>query len=206
MILPKAGFLEGLRKLCDQYQAVLIFDEVMTGFRVHAQGAQGLYDIKPDLTCFGKIIGGGMPVGALGGRKDIMDCLAPLGPVYQAGTLSGNPVAMAAGLASLQLIKPDDYQKLHKLSQQLVEGLIVSAKKNNIVLQGHYQGGMFGLFFNDAEKIEDYATVTKGNAEQFKQFFYHMLDNGVYFAPSMYEAGFVSTAHNAMDIANTVKI
>ena len=197
MIMPTPGFLQGLRQLCDQHEAVLIFDEVMTGFRVHPQGAQALYSVTPDLTCFGKVIGGGMPVGAFGGKREIMQHLAPVGPVYQAGTLSGNPVAMAAGLASLQLTQQADFAKLEALAKQLVEGLVTLGVKHRIAIRGHYQGGMFGVFFNEADAVNDYATVTKGSAKRFNQFFHGMLERGYYFAPSMYEAGFVSFAHTA---------
>ncbi|OGT53132.1 MAG: glutamate-1-semialdehyde-2,1-aminomutase [Gammaproteobacteria bacterium RIFCSPHIGHO2_12_FULL_41_15] len=205
MILPKPTFLSGLRALCDHYGALLIFDEVMTGFRVHPQGMQVAVNIRPDLTCFGKVIGGGMPVGALGGKKTMMQQLAPVGSVYQAGTLSGNPVAMAAGLASLKLIEQQNFSYLETLSQQLVEGMVALGQKHHLPIRGHYKGGMFGLFFNDAEEIHDFATVMKGHVDLFNRFFHAMLEAGFYFAPSMYEAGFVSFAHTKNDIQKVLE-
>ena len=204
MILPKSGYLEGLRALCDQYGVVLIFDEVMTGFRVAKGGAQALVNIQPDLTCLGKIIGGGMPVGAFGGRQDIMDMLAPLGPVYQAGTLSGNPVAMAAGIATLsELSQPGFYDALGATTDHFVAGMISTASDAGIAMQGVSQGGMFGLFFAD-QAVTSFADVTTCDEEIFKRFFHLMLNGGVYLAPSMYEAGFVSSTHSASVIDATL--
>lgn len=204
-IKPLPEFLQGLRKLCDQYESLLIIDEVMTGFRVALGGAIARYQIKPDLVTLGKIIGGGMPVGALGGRADIMSCLAPVGPVYQAGTLSGNPVAMTAGLATLDLIQaPDFHLCLEQKTQMLMEGLRERAIAANIPLQTVVVGGMFGFFFTDQESIETYADVKKCNVDRFKKFFHAMLQEGVYFAPSAYEAGFMSSAHSEIEITNTL--
>lgn len=204
MILPKSGYLEGLRALCDQYGVVLIFDEVMTGFRVAKGGAQALVNIQPDLTCLGKIIGGGMPVGAFGGRQDIMDMLAPLGPVYQAGTLSGNPVAMAAGIATLsELSQPGFYDALSTTTDHFVTGMISTASDAGIAMQGVSRGGMFGLFFSD-QPVTSFADVTACDEDIFKRFFHLMLNGGVYLAPSMYEAGFVSSTHSASVIDATL--
>ena len=204
MILPKFGYLEGLRALCDQYSVVLIFDEVMTGFRVAKGGAQALVNIQPDLTCLGKIIGGGMPVGAFGGRQDIMDMLAPLGPVYQAGTLSGNPVAMAAGIATLsELSQPGFYDALGATTDHFVAGMISTASDAGIAMQGVSRGGMFGLFFAD-QAVTSFADVTTCDEEIFKRFFHLMLNGGVYLAPSMYEAGFVSSTHSSSVIDATL--
>jgi glutamate-1-semialdehyde 2,1-aminomutase len=184
---------------------VLIFDEVMTGFRVGLQGAQGVYNIKPDLTTLGKIIGGGMPVGAFGGRRDIMECLAPLGGVYQAGTLSGNPVAMAAGLKTLELIaQPDFYTELSAKTEQLTTGLEQRAKQAGIALTTNRVGGMFGLFFSEESQISSFAQVMQCDQTRFKQFFHAMLDAGVYLAPSAFEAGFVSAAHSEADLQQTL--
>jgi glutamate-1-semialdehyde 2,1-aminomutase len=200
-----AGFLETLRQVCDAYQSVLIFDEVMTGFRVSLQGAQGVYNIKPDLTTLGKIIGGGMPVGAFGGRRDIMECLAPLGGVYQAGTLSGNPVAMAAGLKTLELIaQPDFYEALSAKTETLTTGLEQRASQAGIALTTNRVGGMFGLFFSEESKITRFAQVMKSDQARFKHFFHAMLDAGVYLAPSAFEAGFVSAAHSEADLQQTL--
>ncbi len=204
-IPPVAGFLEGLRELCDQYGTVLIFDEVMTGFRVSLGGAQGHYGITPDLTTLGKIIGGGMPVGAFGGKREIMEKIAPLGPVYQAGTLSGNPVAMAAGLQTLELIAtPGFYDVLSAITEKLASGLVEKAEKAGIPLTYNQIGGMFGIFFTDAPAVENFAQATACDQEAFKQFFHGMLDRGVYMAPSSYEAGFLSSAHSDDDIAATL--
>lgn len=205
-ILPEPGFLQGLRQLCDDYGSVLIFDEVMTGFRVALGGAQAHYNIVPDLTTLGKIIGGGMPVGAFGGRADIMHCIAPLGPVYQAGTLSGNPVAMTAGLTTLELLEADPqfHQKLGSNTEMLMKGLTVCAKEAKVPLTTTAVGGMFGLFFTEAERITGYDDVKKCNIERFKQFFHGMLQEGIYFAPSAYEAGFYSSAHGDKEIAKTL--
>ncbi len=203
-ILPLPEFLPGLRALCDQYDSLLIMDEVMTGFRVALGGAVQRFGVKPDLITLGKIIGGGMPVGALGGKADIMSCLAPLGPVYQAGTLSGNPVAMAAGLATLELVEsPEFYEQLEQKTFALIDGLKERALAAGIPLQAVAVGGMFGLFFTDQENIETYTDVKKCNIDRFKKFFHGMLHEGVYLAPSAYEAGFVSSAHSEIEIINT---
>lgn len=204
-IPPAPGFLEGLRALCDQYGAVLIFDEVMTGFRVALGGAQAYYNIKPDLTTLGKIIGGGMPVGAFGGRRDIMQHIAPLGGVYQAGTLSGNPIAMAAGLAALtEIRKPGVYDVLTAKTTQLIEGLAAVAKEVGIPLATTQVGGMFGVFFSKESQITNYQQATQCDIDAFKRFFHLMLDQGVYLAPSAYEAGFLSIAHSDDDLAYTI--
>lgn len=197
-IPPVEGFLQGLRDVCDQYRSVLIFDEVMTGFRVALGGAQALYNIKPDLTTLGKVIGGGMPVGAFGGKQEIMDYIAPVGPVYQAGTLSGNPIAMAAGLASLtELAKGNKHQQLTMSTEKLAMGLKAAAERNGISLSINYVGAMFGFFFTeDKNPITTYEQATQCDGEMFKRFFHLMLDEGVYLAPSAYETGFVSTAHS----------
>jgi glutamate-1-semialdehyde 2,1-aminomutase len=206
MIKPTTRFLEGLRALCDQYGTLLIFDEVMTGFRVNLGGAAALYNITPDLTCFGKVIGGGMPVGAFGGRADIMDKLAPAGPVYQAGTLSGNPIAMAAGIATLELIQaPGFYDTLESKAKQLTEGLNERAKNAGIPFTSTYAGGMFGLFFSDDTSISTFAQVMACNKTRFNAFFQHMLGAGIYLAPSAFEAGFVSIAHSDADIMRTLQ-
>jgi glutamate-1-semialdehyde 2,1-aminomutase len=204
LVLPKAGFLEGLRTLCERNGAVLIFDEVMTGFRVHPQGAQGLYGITPDLTTLGKVIGGGMPVGAFGGRRAIMECIAPLGPVYQAGTLSGNPVAVAAGIATLAATEsPGFYAALGKTTRSMTDGLSAAAKRRGVPFSAQAAGGMFGIYF--APRVpESYADVMTCDKERFNRFFHAMLDAGIYFAPSAYEAGFVSSAHREADIAETI--
>jgi glutamate-1-semialdehyde 2,1-aminomutase len=204
-IPPAPGFLEGLRALCDQYGAVLIFDEVMTGFRVALGGAQAYYNIKPDLTTLGKIIGGGMPVGAFGGRRDIMQHIAPLGGVYQAGTLSGNPIAMAAGLAALtEIRKPGVYDVLTAKTTQLIEGLAAVAKEVGIPLATTQVGGMFGVFFSKEAQITNYQQATQCDIAAFKRFFHLMLEQGVYLAPSAYEAGFLSIAHSDDDLEYTI--
>jgi glutamate-1-semialdehyde 2,1-aminomutase len=204
-IPPQPDFLPGLRALCDEFGALLIIDEVMTGFRVALGGAQAYYDVTPDLTCLGKIIGGGMPVGAFGGRRDVMAALAPTGPVYQAGTLSGNPIAMAAGFACLtQIAQPGTHSTLTDLTTQLSEGLLAAAKAENIPLVINHVGGMFGIFFTDAETVTCYADVTKCDVERFKRFFHLMLEEGIYLAPSAFEAGFMSLAHSQEDIQRTV--
>ncbi len=204
-IPPVPGFLEGLREVCDQYQSVLIFDEVMTGFRVALGGAQGHYGIKPDLTTLGKVIGGGMPVGAFGGRKDIMDHIAPVGPVYQAGTLSGNPVAMAAGLAMLREVsQPGFYERLSQKANRLMSGFKEAATAAGIPLSTHQVGGMFGFFFSDEDTITRFDQVTLCNLEQFQRFYHLMLAKGIYLAPSAYEAGFVSSAHDDDIIEATI--
>lgn len=203
-ILPKPEFLKGLRELCDHYKALLIFDEVMTGFRVGLHGAQGIFGIKPDITTLGKVIGGGMPVGALGGRADVMSHLAPEGPVYQAGTLSGNPLAMAAGLATLNEIeKPAFFSDLGKMTIKLTQALSHAAEAANTPLFTASLGGMFGFCFTDKTEIHNYSDIAASNETLFKKFFHSMIKNGVYFAPSMYEAGFVSSAHDDQEISKT---
>jgi glutamate-1-semialdehyde 2,1-aminomutase len=204
---PVPGFLETLRRVCDESDAVLIFDEVMTGFRVALGGAQGLYGIKPDLTTLGKIVGGGMPVGAFGGKREIMEKLAPIGPVYQAGTLSGNPVAMAAGLKTLELLcaQPNFYEQLNDKARALTEGLTQAAQQAGIPFTTTQVGGMFGLYFNEEKTITNYAQVMNSNAERFKQFFHGMLKEGIYLAPSAFEAAFISAAHSEEHTKLTVK-
>ena len=203
---PVPSFHETLREVCDQHGSVLIFDEVMTGFRVALGGAQAHYGIKPDLTTLGKVIGGGMPVGAFGGRRDIMEKIAPLGPVYQAGTLSGNPVAMAAGLKTLELISAKGfYDNLTNMTTKLVSGLKEKAQAASIPLTTNQVGAMFGFFFTDADSVTNFAQVGECNIERFKKFYHGMLDAGVYLAPSAYEAGFVSSAHTDADIEATLK-
>ena len=203
---PAPGFLEGLRALCDEYQSVLIFDEVMTGFRVALGGAQALYGVTPDLTTFGKVIGGGLPVGAFGGEREIMERIAPLGPVYQAGTLSGNPVAMAAGLATLEIISQSDFfAQLGAMTQRLTDGLMQRAHTAGVPFTVNRVGGMFGLFFTDKPQVQSYADVMACNVERFKKFFHGMLDLGVYLAPSAFEAGFVSGAHTNIEIDVTLE-
>ncbi|MCK4710350.1 MAG: aminotransferase class III-fold pyridoxal phosphate-dependent enzyme, partial [Gammaproteobacteria bacterium] len=198
-------FLEGLREVCDEYGTVLIFDEVMTGFRVALGGVQGYFNIKPDLTTLGKVIGGGMPVGAFGGKREIMEHIAPLGPVYQAGTLSGNPVAMAAGLKTLELIsKPGFFDELNGKVVTLVNGILNKAKEAGIPMTSNVIGGMFGLFFTEAEKVTDFQQATQCNVERFQKFYHGMLNEGIYLAPSAYEAGFVSSAHTADDLQKTI--
>lgn len=204
-IPPEPGFLQGLRKICDQYNCVLIFDEVMTGFRVALGGAQAYYEVTPDLTTFGKVIGGGLPVGAFGGKREVMQHIAPLGPVYQAGTLSGNPIAMAAGLATLKQIQtPGFHDKLTQATQKLVKGLQQAADEAGVAMTTNQVGGMFGLFFTDEKKVSYYEQVVASNQERFKQFFHAMLDRGVYLAPSAFEAGFVSAAHGDAEIEFTI--
>jgi len=204
LVKPAAGFLEGLRRLCTEYGAVLIFDEVMTGFRAGPQGVQGLYGITPDLTTLGKVIGGGMPVGAFGGRRDIMQHIAPLGAVYQAGTLSGSPVAMAAGLASLQLVRePGFYDALAARTAALVAGLADAARAAGVTFSADSVGGMFGVYFS-AGVPTSFTDVMASDRDAFNRFFHAMLEAGHYFAPSAFEAGFVSAAHSAQDVADTV--
>ncbi|MEI6860500.1 MAG: glutamate-1-semialdehyde 2,1-aminomutase [Shewanella sp.] len=204
-IPPIAGFLEGLRAICDQFGALLIIDEVMTGFRVSKGGAQGYYGITPDLTTLGKVIGGGMPVGAFGGRKDVMQFIAPTGPVYQAGTLSGNPIAMSAGLAQLDALCEDGvYEELTAKTKRIAEGFKSAANKHGISMSINYVGGMFGLFFTEEEKVTTFAQVTKCDANKFPIFYHGMLDEGVYLAPSAYEAGFLSMAHGEKEIEATL--
>jgi len=202
---PAPGFLAALRDECSRTGALLIFDEVMTGFRVALGGAQALYGVRPDLTTLGKIIGGGMPVGAFGGRRDIMERLAPLGPVYQAGTLSGNPVAMIAGLTTLELLSaPGFHQRLQAATDTLIQRLADSAERAGIALATNHVCGMFGFFFTDERIVDRYGKVMACDVERFKRFFHGMLDEGIYFAPSAYEAGFMSAAHTAADIDATV--
>jgi len=204
LVAPNPGFLPGLRKLCTRHGSVLIFDEVMTGFRVGLECAQGLYGVKPDLTTLGKVIGGGMPMAAFGGRRDIMQCLAPLGAVYQAGTLSGNPVAVAAGLATLRLVQePGFYDKLSARTRQLTEGLTAAAQERGIVFCAQAVGGMFGLYFRKSLPTS-YAEVMSCDREAFNRFFHAMLKAGVYFAPSAFEAGFVSATHGDVEIGKTL--
>ena len=205
-IPPVPGFLEGLRKVCDDYGSVLIFDEVMTGFRVAKGGAQARYNIKPDMTCLGKVIGGGMPVGAFGGRRDIIEYVSPTGPVYQAGTLSGNPVAMAAGLAALDQIDNDGmYEEIFAQTQALADGFKAIADKHGIPMSTNVAGSMFGLFFTDIERVTNYQQAINCNQEQFKVFYHGMLNEGVYLAPASYEAGFVSSMHTAEVVAKTLE-
>ncbi|KAB2314619.1 glutamate-1-semialdehyde 2,1-aminomutase [Betaproteobacteria bacterium SCN2] len=205
LVQPAAGFLEGLRELCTKHGAVLIFDEVMTGFRVGPQGAQGLYGIVPDLTTLGKVIGGGMPVGAFGGRRDIMDYLAPVGPVYQAGTLSGNPVAVAAGLATLKATRaPGFYETLTARTDQLLEGLVKAADGAGEIFSAASVGGMFGIYFS-ALPPRTYAEVMACDKDRFNRFFHAMILEGVYLAPSAFEAGFVSAAHGEAEIKATIE-
>jgi glutamate-1-semialdehyde 2,1-aminomutase len=202
---PVPGFLEGLREVCDKYGAVLIFDEVMTGFRVSLGGAQQHYGVTPDLTTLGKVIGGGLPVGAFGGKKAIMEKIAPLGPVYQAGTLSGNPVSMAAGLTTLKLIQqPGFHDNLSQKAAMLCDGMKQRAAAAGIPLTTNQVGGMFGIFFTEADKITSFKQVTECNIERFQIFFHGMLSQGVYLAPSAYEAGFVSAAHTDKEINATL--
>ncbi len=202
---PVAGFLETLREVCDQSGAVLIFDEVMTGFRVALGGAQALYGVTPDLTTLGKVIGGGMPVGAFGGKRSIMEQLAPLGPVYQAGTLSGNPVAMAAGLRTLELVSvPGFFDDLTDKTLYLVDGLKDRAKTAGIAFTTNQVGGMFGLFFTHEKIVDSFAKVMACDVERFKRFFHGMLEQGVYLAPSAFEAGFVSAAHDRLVLDETL--
>jgi len=205
-IPPEPGFLQTLREVCDSYGSVLIFDEVMTGFRVGLNSAQGLYGITPDMTTLGKVIGGGMPVGAFGGKREIMDYLAPVGPVYQAGTLSGNPVAMAAGLKTLELISaPGFYDALQAKIETLVSGIRQAAAQAGVAMTSNQVGGMFGLFFSEAESISRFEQVMQCDQERFKRFFHGMLEEGVYLAPSAFEAGFVSAAHDEAVLAQTIE-
>ncbi|HHW7580392.1 TPA: glutamate-1-semialdehyde 2,1-aminomutase [Mannheimia haemolytica] len=205
-IPPQEGFLQGLRELCTQYGAVFIIDEVMTGFRVALGGAQSYYGVTPDLTTLGKIIGGGMPVGAFGGKKEIMEYIAPTGPVYQAGTLSGNPIAMAAGLACLtELSKAGNETILAEKTKTLAEGFKALADKHNVPLTVQYVGGMFGLFFTEQKAITNFQEVMKCDAAKFNRFFHLMLEQCVYLAPSAFEAGFMSLAHSDEDIARTLE-
>jgi glutamate-1-semialdehyde 2,1-aminomutase len=205
-ILPEPGFLEGLRAVCDAHGAVLIFDEVMTGFRVALGGVQSVYDVRPDLTTLGKVIGGGMPVGAFGGRRDIMEKISPLGPVYQAGTLSGNPVAMTAGLKTLELVAmPGFFDALSAKTERLVTGLVEVGKAAGIPMTENHLGGMFGLFFTDQPRVTDFAGTMACDQDRFRAVFHGMLEHGVYLAPSAFEAGFVSAAHSDSDIDATIE-
>lgn len=205
-VLPKAGFLQGLRELCDRYGALLIFDEVMTGFRVALGGAQAVFGIRPDITTLGKVIGGGMPVGAIGGSREVMSQLAPEGPVYQAGTLSGNPLAMAAGLATLtEIEKPGFYDALARQTRALVEGMAEIARNRGVPFCAASLGGMFGFCFTDKEQVLDYTDVASSDEALFRRFYHAMLQKGIYLAPSMYEAGFVSSAHQDKEIQLTLK-
>ena len=202
---PEEGFLATLRKCCDESSSVLIFDEVMTGFRVGLTSAQGRFGIKPDLTTLGKVIGGGMPVGAFGGRQEVMNHIAPTGPVYQAGTLAGNPVAMAAGLKNLEIISRSGfYEDLERKTNLLVDGILAAAESNNIALRANRVGAMFGLFFTDQGRVSRFADVSRCDVERFKLFFHAMLKQGVYLAPSAFEAGFVSSAHTDAQIQQTI--
>jgi glutamate-1-semialdehyde 2,1-aminomutase len=204
LVAPRPGFLESLRRLCARHGAVLIFDEVMTGFRVALGGAQALYGVTPDLTTLGKVIGGGLPVGAFGGRRDIMQAIAPLGPVYQAGTLSGNPVAVAAGLATLKLVQaPGFYDRLAATTRALCEGLARAAREHGVPFSATSVGGMFGIFFR-ANPPATFAEVLQCDRETFNRFFHAMLGAGIYLAPSAYEAGFVSSAHGEAEIGRTI--
>jgi len=204
-ITPRPGFLEALREVCDESGAVLIFDEVMTGFRVGLGGVQGLYDVRPDLTTLGKVLGGGLPVGAFGGRADIMAHLAPLGPVYQAGTLSGNPLAMSAGIATLTKIAGDGFfGRLTQTTRELVDGLSEAARSAGIPMATEAVGGMFGLFFTEQAKVTSFAEVMACDSARFATFFHGMLDHGVYLAPSAFEAGFVSITHGSDEIEQTI--
>jgi glutamate-1-semialdehyde 2,1-aminomutase len=205
LVLPAPGFLETLREECTRHGAVLIFDEVMTGFRVALGGAQARFGIRPDLTTLGKVIGGGLPVGAVGGRRDIMEKIAPLGPVYQAGTLSGNPVAVAAGLATLKLVQENGFQEeIEATTRALVEGLTAEARKAKTSFSAQSIGSMFGLYFRDSPP-RNFAEVMQCDRERFNRFFHEMLKRGVYLAPSAYEAGFVSAAHGATEIDETLR-
>lgn len=202
---PAPGFLEGLRALCDKHGVVLIFDEVMTGFRVSLGGAQGYYGITPDLSTFGKIVGGGMPVGCFGGKREIMGCIAPLGPVYQAGTLSGNPLAMAAGLTTLKLIsRPGFHDELSAYTSRMLDGLQQRADAADIPFVTTQAGAMFGLYFSGADDIVTFDDVMASDADRFKRFFHLMLDGGVYLAPSAFEAGFTSIAHGDKELQITL--
>jgi glutamate-1-semialdehyde 2,1-aminomutase len=204
LVAPQPAFLEALRSLCTRYGALLIFDEVMTGFRVALGGAQSLYRIKPDLTTLGKVIGGGMPVGAFGGRRDIMQSVAPLGPVYQAGTLSGNPVALAAGLATLKLVQaPGFYDKLTANTRSLCEKVMAAAKSAGVAFSAHSVGGMFGFYFRESPP-QSYQEVMQSDVSLFNRFFHAMLAEGVYLAPSAFEAGFVSSAHRSAELGKTI--
>ncbi|MFC6634466.1 glutamate-1-semialdehyde 2,1-aminomutase [Microbulbifer taiwanensis] len=204
-IPPLPGFLETLRQVCDQHGALLILDEVMTGFRVSLTGAQGHFGVEADITTLGKVIGGGMPVGAFGGKREIMEKIAPLGPIYQAGTLSGNPVAMVAGLETLRLVQePGLYEDLTAKTDRLVEGVLAAAREAGIPLTANRAGSMFGFFFTDEPQVSNYQQVMACDNERFNRFFHGMLAEGVYLAPASYEAGFMSAAHSDKDIEDTI--
>lgn len=205
-IPPKEGFLQGLRKLCDDYGSVLIFDEVMTGFRVALGGAQAYYQVKPDLTTLGKVIGGGLPVAAFGGQREIMNQIAPLGHIYQAGTLSGNPLSMASGLAMLSILEADDsfYQNLSDSTEYLVNGIVAAANTSNVSMTSNNVGGMFGLFFSSEEKVTNFSQASNCDIELFKKFYKSMIKQGVYLAPSAYECGFLSAAHGKNELDETI--
>lgn len=206
LIFPQPAFLQGLRQLCDAYQAVLIFDEVMTGFRVARGGAQEFFGTIPDLTTLGKVVGGGMPVGVVGGKTEIMTCLAPEGPIYQAGTLSGHPIAMAAGLATLtELEQPGFYERLTSMSTALVHGLIDVAQRSNVPCFAQAIGGMFGFCFTEQKQLLNIQDVAAANETLFKKFYHGMLEQGIYFAPSLFEAGFISSAHQVKEIELTLQ-
>jgi glutamate-1-semialdehyde 2,1-aminomutase len=206
LVLPVHEFLESLREQCTRHGAMLIFDEVMTGFRVALGGAQARYGVRPDLTTLGKVIGGGMPLAAVGGKREIMQNIAPLGPVYQAGTLSGNPVAVAAGLATLKLVDTPGFQeRIEATTRSLVEGLAAEAKRAGVTFSSQSIGSMFGIYFRDAPP-RSFAEVMQCDREGFKRFFHGMLARGVYLAPSAYEAGFVSAAHGAREIEETLAV
>lgn len=203
-VLPQNNFLQKLRAVCDQYQALLILDEVMTGFRMPLTTAQAYYEVKPDLTCLGKVIGGGLPVGAFGGRQEVMDCLSPKGGVYQAGTLSGNPISMTAGLAQLELLSySNKFANLFRLTEKLATGLVGLARDNGIAVQANYLGGMFSIFFNE-QPVVDYQTVIGSDINLFKKFHQAMLEADIYFAPSAFESTFLSFAHTDADIERTL--
>ncbi|MBA3661676.1 MAG: glutamate-1-semialdehyde 2,1-aminomutase [Gammaproteobacteria bacterium] len=207
LILPNDGFLAGLRQLCDEYKSLLIYDEVITGFRIAKGGATAHYGVQPDLIVLGKIVGGGLPAAAFGGKAEIMRTLAPLGPVYQAGTLSGNPLAMAAGLATLELLEmPEFYDDLSAKSRTLTEGLERTAKRAGVALQTRHIGGAFGLFFTESATIESEGDVKRCDLQLFKRFFHGMLSEGIYFAPSAFEIGFISASHTEEDIQRTIHI
>jgi len=205
LIPPTAGFLAGLRALCDEFGALLVFDEVMTGFRVARGGAQRLYGVRPDLTCLGKVVGGGLPAAAYGGRRELMERIAPEGDVYQAGTLSGNPLAVAAGLATLELLEAEGvYETLAERSSQLAGGLADLAVEEGVPLVSRSVGGMFGFFFHEGP-VDDFAAAQKSDTEAFRRFFARMLEAGIYLAPSPYEAGFISLAHRRRDVDQTLE-
>ncbi len=204
-VLPVEGYLQGLKEITEKYHSLLIFDEVMTGFRVALGGTQALYGVTPDITTLGKVIGGGMPVGAFGGRKQVMAQLAPEGPVYQAGTLSGNPIAMTAGIMTITMVRQAGfYERLGENTKRLVDGLKERAQAAGIGMTTNHAGGMFGFFFSNEERITHFDQVTQCNQDRFNQFFHLMLEQGVYLAPSSYEAGFISAAHSSDDIEQTL--